>query len=271
MGDRHAQALAFRALHRADQPLRLLNAWDAGSAKVLAAAGAPALGTTSAGVAFALGLPDGERLSRDGMLAGVRAIADAVAVPVSADLEAGYGDSPADVGRTVARAAGLGIAGANIEDAQDGRLFGIEEAVQRLAAARAAARPGTFVLNARTDTYLGSVAGDPFEETVERARRYVSAGADCIFVPGVNDEETIRRLADAIPAPLNVVAGLASNVIPAHTLFGLGVSRVSVGGSIARAALSLVERAGRELKESGTLGFLDGALGYAEMQRRFGA
>ena len=125
------------------------------------------------------------------------------------------------------------------------------------------------MLNARTDTYLGGSNDDVFAETVERAERYVEAGADCVFVPGVNDEDTILRLAAEIPAPLNLVAGLA-NVIPAPTLFSLGVKRVSLGGSLARASLSGLERAGRELLDSGTLGFLDGAMAYADVQRRFG-
>ncbi|WP_254773710.1 isocitrate lyase/phosphoenolpyruvate mutase family protein [Microbacterium sp. cf046] len=136
---------------------------------------------------------------------------------------------------------------------------------------RAAAPAGTFVLNARTDTYFSSATGDLFEQTVERALRYVEAGADCIFVPGVNDADTIRRLAASIPAPLNIVAGLTANVIDAPTLFSLGVRRVSVGASLARAALSGLERAGRELLDTGTLSFLDGAVGYADLQRRFGA
>jgi 2-methylisocitrate lyase-like PEP mutase family enzyme len=158
--------------------------------------------------------------------------------------------------------------GGNLEDAVDRTLFDIDHAAARIAAARAAAPAGTFVLNARTDTYFGTLSGDPFDETVERAQRYLDAGADCIFVPGVDDAETIRRLADAIPAPVNIVAGLAPTVIDAPTLFSLGVKRVSVGGGLARAALSFVERAGRELVESGTLGFLDGAMPYAEVQRR---
>ena len=130
------------------------------------------------------------------------------------------------------------------------------------------------MLNARTDTYFRrrqrrhGDERDVFDQTVERAARYVEAGADCIFVPGVVDNDTIRRLAAAIPAPLNVVAGLASNT-DAPTLFSLGVKRVSLGGSLARAALSLLERAGRELLDTGTLGFLDGAIGYADLQRRF--
>ena len=126
------------------------------------------------------------------------------------------------------------------------------------------------MLNARSDTYFGGTTEDVFAATVERAVRYVEAGADCVFVPGVVEEDTIRRLATAIPGPLNVVAGLA-NTIDAPTLFRLGVKRVSLGGSLARAALSLLERAGRELLDSGTLGFLDGAIAYADLQRRFGS
>jgi len=170
----------------------------------------------------------------------------------------------------VSRAVALGAVGGNLEDAVSGELFGIDEAVERVAAARAAAPSGTFVLNARTDTYFVGATGDAFAETVERAVRFLEAGADCVFVPGVVEEDTIRRLAGAIPGPLNVVAGLAST-IDAPTLFSLGVKRVSLGGSLARAALSMVERAGRELLDTGTLGFLDGAISYADLQRRFDA
>jgi len=189
-------------------------------------------------------------------------------VPVTADLEAGYGDTPDEVGVTVTQAVETGAVGGNLEDAADGVLFGMDEAADRIAAARAAAPSGTFVLNARTDTYFAGTSGDPFDETVQRALRYLDCGADCVFVPGVVEAETIRRLAAAIPGPLNVVAGLAST-IDAPTLFSLGVKRVSLGGSLARAAFSVLERAGRELYESGTLGFLDGAISYADMQRRF--
>jgi 2-methylisocitrate lyase-like PEP mutase family enzyme len=251
----------------------LPNAWDAGSARILEQVGFPAVATTSAGIAWSCGIPDGEELDRDTMLDHVGRIAAAVSVPVTADLEAGYGDTADEVARTVAMAVELGVVGGNLEDAGPDGLFGIDVAVERLAAARAAAPRGTFVLNARTDTYFtharSTDGGDPFAETIERATRYLEAGADCIFVPGVVDEDTIHRLATAIPGPLNIVAGLA-NLIDAPTLFSLGVARVSLGGSIARAALTLVERAGRELLESGTLGFLDGAMPYADLQRRFG-
>ncbi|MEQ6900842.1 isocitrate lyase/phosphoenolpyruvate mutase family protein [Nocardioides sp. YIM 152588] len=247
----------------------LPNAWDAGSARILEQVGFPAIATTSAGIAWSLGVPDGGAVERDTMLEHVARIVAAVDVPVSADLESGYGATADEVGATVARAVGLGVVGGNLEDAGPGGLFGVEEAVDRLAAARAAAPLGSFVINARTDTYLsGAHAGaGAFAATVERATRYVEAGADCVFVPGVVDEDEIRRLAEEIPGPLNIVAGLASTT-DARTLFSLGVARVSLGGSIARAAMSLVERAGRELLETGTLGFLDGVIGYADLQRR---
>jgi 2-methylisocitrate lyase-like PEP mutase family enzyme len=263
------KAAALLALHTGPGFV-LPNAWDAGSARILEQVGFPAIATTSAGIAWSCGIPDGEGLDRDRMLKQIGHIVAAVSVPVTADLEAGYGDTPDDVARTVAKAVEVGAVGGNLEDAGPGGLFGIDEAVDRLAAARAVAPGGTFVLNARIDTYLAGQTADPFAETVERAVRYLAAGADCVFVPGVVDEDTIRRLAAAIPGPLNVVAGLA-NVIDAPTLFSLGVKRVSLGGSLARAVLSALERAGRELVDSGTLGFLDGAISYAEMQRRFGS
>lgn len=266
------KAAALLALH-SGAGFVLPNAWDAGSARILEQVGFPAVATTSAGIAWSCGIPDGEELDRDTMLDHVGRIVAAVGVPVTADLEAGYGHTADEVARTVARAANLGVVGGNLEDAGPDGLFALDEAVDLLSAARAAAPSGTFVLNARTDTYFtrahSADGGDPFGETIERATRYLEAGADCIFVPGVVDEDTIRRLAAAIPGPLNIVAGLA-NLIDAPTLFSLGVARVSLGGSIARAALTLVERAARELLESGTLGFLDGAMPYADLQRRFG-
>jgi 2-methylisocitrate lyase-like PEP mutase family enzyme len=262
------KAAALLALH-SGPGFVLPNAWDAGSARILEQVGFPAVATTSAGIAWSCGVPDGGALDRDAMLGRIGQIVAAVRVPVTADLEAGYGETADEVGRTVAMTVELGAVGANLEDARpSGGLFAIDEAVDRIAAARAAAPAGTFVLNARTDTYFSGLTGDVFAETVERAMRYVDAGADCIFVPGVVEADTIRRLAAAIPAPLNIVAGLA-NTIDAPTLYSLGVKRVSLGGSLARAALSRLERAGHELLDSGTLGFLDGAIGYADLQRRF--
>lgn len=267
------RAAALLALH-AGPGFVLPNAWDGGSARILEQVGFAAIATTSAGIAWSLGVPDGGGLDRDTMLEHIGRIAAVVGVPVTADLEAGYGDTADEVGRTVARALEIGVVGANIEDARQDGLFGVDEAAERIAAARAAAPRGSFVLNARTDTYMPGMTpadgtdGAVFDETVERAERYVRAGADCIFVPGVVEEDTIARLAVAIPAPLNIVAGLASTT-DARTLFSLGVRRVSLGGSLARATFTSLESAGRELLEAGTLGFLDGAVGYAELQRRF--
>jgi 2-methylisocitrate lyase-like PEP mutase family enzyme len=265
-GDSHEKAAALLALHQGSGFV-LPNAWDAGSARILEQVGFPAIATTSAGIAWALGVADGGHVDRDTMLEHIGRITTAVSVPVTADLESGYGDTAAEVARTVMRAVEVGAVGANLEDAANDGLFELEEAVDRIAAARAAAPRGSFVLNARTDTYMTG-SSDAFAETVERTGRYLEAGADCVFVPGVVDEDSIRRLAAAIPGPLNVVAGLAS-VIDAPTLFSLGVTRVSLGGSLARASLTLLERAGHELLDSGTLGFLDGAIGYADLQGRF--
>ena len=265
--DIRANAKALLALHHGEGFI-LPNAWDAGSARVFEQLGFPAIATTSAGIAWSRGLADGGPLSPGENLIAISRVVWAVDVPVTADIEDGYGDTPADVGFTVEHLLELAVVGANIEDARAGVLYPAEVAAERIAGARAVAPNGTFVLNARTDTYMGPASADRFEETVARARLYIDAGADCIFVPGVSDADTIGRLAAAIPAPLNIVAGLSS-AIDAPTLFKLGVKRVSVGGGVARAALSLIERAGRELQETGTLGFLDGAASYAETQARF--
>lgn len=262
-----AKAASLLALHEGGGFV-LPNAWDAGSARVLEHVGFPAIATTSAGVAWSLGVPDGGALDRDTMLDHIGRIVAAVDVPVTADLESGYGLTAADVGRTVTETVTLGAVGANLEDVGPDGLFGIDEAADRIGAARDAAPSGTFVLNARTDTYFTAKGNEAFAETVERAARYLEAGADCIFVPGVVEADEIGRLAAAIPGPLNIVAGLA-NSISAPELFALGVKRVSLGGSLARAMLSGLERACRELLESGTLDFLEDAMSYAETQRRF--
>ncbi|WP_353988285.1 isocitrate lyase/PEP mutase family protein [Ruicaihuangia caeni] len=264
------RASTFRALHSGGGFI-LPNAWDAASARILEQLGFPAIATTSAGIAWSCGVPDGGALPPERMFDRLAEIAAAVSAPVSADLEAGYGPEPGDVAAAVRRAGELGVVGGNIEDAVDGILFPIDEAAERIAAARAAAPAATFVLNARTDAYFAAGSDDPFRETVQRALRYVEAGADCVFVPGVEDAATIGRLVEAIPAPLNIVAGLAATKIDVPTLFSLGVKRVSLGGSLARVAFSALERAGEELRATGTLGFLDGVVGYAELQRRFGA
>jgi 2-methylisocitrate lyase-like PEP mutase family enzyme len=261
----HDRARAFRALHDRDAPpLRLLNAWDAGSAKVLVAAGAPALGTTSAGIAFALGLPDGERLSRDAMLAAVLAIAGAVAIPVSADLEAGYASTPDGVADSVRLALDAGAGGFNLEDGRaDGSLTPVAEQSARVRAAVAAIRVSGIpaFVNARTDTVLLG-AGDE-AETIARLRAYAEAGADGVFVPGATEPELLRRLVAATPLPLNVLAAPA--LPPVEELAALGVARVSSGSGPARQAYSAAYAAAGELLGApGTYG--DGSeLSYAEV------
>jgi 2-methylisocitrate lyase-like PEP mutase family enzyme len=214
------RAEAFLQLHRQRGGFVLPNVWDAGSARIVEQVGFPAIATTSAGIAFMAGRPDGS-MERGAMLESVARIVAAVDVPVSADLEAGYGAEPDDVAATITEAVSIGVVGANLEDLVPGGgpLYTADEATERVAAARSAAPAGTFVLNARTDTYLSrrpsSDLDAVFADTVARAERYVEAGADCIFVPGVDDPETIHRLAaeamladgtfaftaDAIPHP----------------------------------------------------------------------
>ena len=211
-----------------------------------------------------------ERWIVDTMLEHVGRIVAAVGVPVTADLEAGYGDTGRR-GRHVARAVEVGAVG------RQPRGPGAAASCSRstrpragMAAARAAAPAGTFVINARTDTWFGEARRVMCSTRRSSGRCGTSRRAPTASSSGRGRGGHIRRLAEAVPAPLNVVAGLTASVIDAPTLFSLGVKRVSLGGSLARAALSFLERAGRELLDSGTLGFLDGAVAYADLQRRFG-
>jgi 2-methylisocitrate lyase-like PEP mutase family enzyme len=274
--DHHERAQVLLALHHRPGGFVLPNVWDAGTARIVEQAGFPAIATTSAGIAFSAGRPDGG-LERARMIEAVGRIVESVDVPVTADLEAGYGDGPVDVAATVGEVVALGAVGANLEDlvpGAGGELFPVDEAVARLEAARAAAPTGTFVLNARTDTYLAGWSDDAdalFAETVARCERYLGAGADCVFVPGASEAGLIRRLADAIPGPMNVVAGLTGEVLDARTLGDLGVARISVGGSLARAALGFVAEAAAAMAEQGTFAFTEHAIAHGELQRRFGA
>jgi 2-methylisocitrate lyase-like PEP mutase family enzyme len=245
-------AADFRALHAAPPVLVLVNAWDVASAVLIASHPAcPAIATSSAGVAAVLGHPDGERIPPEEMLDMVRRIAAAVDVPVSADVEAGYGDAAATA-HAVWDAGGVGV---NLEDGGGSA----DEHVERVRAARAAVP--ALVINARTDLYL---LGRPdFDETVRRAAAYLDAGADSIFVPGVADAETIGRLAEAIDAPLNVLA--VPGTPPVAELERLGVARVSVGSGLMRAVSSHVRVAAGRIFESGSFADLDGAVGFREL------
>jgi 2-methylisocitrate lyase-like PEP mutase family enzyme len=245
--DRKAQALAFRELH-ANGPLVLPNAWDPGSARAIEAAGAKAVATTSAGVSWAEGVADAGGLTRAAALAVLRRIVSVVSVPVTADLESGYGVTPAEVGATVAEAIAIGAVGINLEDSVAHKLVEPGVLAERIAAAREAAVASgiDLVINARTDTHLfGDGTG-----TLERARLYAEAGADVLFVPGVVDPSTIRELVAGSPLPLNIMTGPGAPSIA--ELAELGVVRVSVGPAIAAGAYGLAAAAAQELLTTGT-------------------
>ena len=268
-----ARAEALRALHHGPSPLILPNAWDVISARLFEEAGCQALGTTSAGIAATLGYPDGERVPRDELLAVVERIARAVAVPVSADIEAGYGDTPAAVARTVRAVIATGAVGLNLEDGTGDPAHPLADLAAQVAKIRAAREVAAdagvpLVLNARTDVYWAAVgtADGRFAMAVERLRAYRAAGADCLFIPGIVDAETIGRLVRAVQVPLNVLA--AEGTPPVAELGRLGVRRVSVGSAPLRATLGLVRRIADELLLQGTYSRMTtGGLAYAEVNR----
>jgi 2-methylisocitrate lyase-like PEP mutase family enzyme len=260
------RAKAFHALHHGSV-LTLPNAWDVASARIVEEAGAAAVATTSAGVAWSLGAPDGNKLSREHAVELIRRITAAVAVPVTADIESGFADDAAGVAETIRMVIDAGAVGVNIEDGAGPGLLAIEEYAQRVAAAREAADAAgvSLFINARTDVYLRGI-GDPedrLEHTVERAGAYVAAGADGIFVPGVVDIETLKALVAEIDAPLNVMAGEGAPPVP--ELAALGVARVSVGPSLAEAAYAVTRRSAVELLTTGTYDALAGALTFGEL------
>ncbi|MGW1342208.1 isocitrate lyase/PEP mutase family protein [Kribbella sp. NPDC002412] len=263
--------MTFRELHNGF--FVMPNAWDAGSAVVLADAGFPAIATTSAGIAFSLGkgdhtLPDGApAVSREDMFARVREITAASAVPVNGDLEDGYGAAPEKVAETIRLAREAGLAGGNIEDYDGHELYDVELSVDRIIAAREAAGPD-FVLTARTD---GQLLRTPtsLQDSIDRANRFHEAGADCLYVPGVNDLDSIRTLVKELSGPLNVVLGLGASTLTVPALRSAGVTRVSLGGSIARAALGLVRQAAQELLTTGTTTFATHQIPQAELNQLF--
>jgi 2-methylisocitrate lyase-like PEP mutase family enzyme len=272
--EQKAQALAFRAMHHGPKILLLPNIWDVAGARTLEEAGFAAMATTSAGIAFTLGYPDGQKISREEMLAWVARIVLAVKVPVTADVEAGYGNRPEDAGDTARGVIEVGAVGMNLEDGTDipGRLVELPLQLEKIRAVREAAlKSGVpLVLNARTDVYLEQVGAPEtrYDQTVRRLLAYREAGADCVFVPGVRDAETISRLVRDGQCPLNILAGPGSLPIP--ELEKLGVARVSLGSAPMRATLGLVRRMAEELKSTGTYGTLEGGPAHADVNRMLG-
>jgi 2-methylisocitrate lyase-like PEP mutase family enzyme len=266
------QAEAFSRRHRSGEIVVLPNAWDPGSAALMAAAGFPVIATTSAGIAYARGCRDGERLGRVGMMECVAAIIARSPVPVTADLEAGYGPAPEDVAETVRQAIGIGLVGGNIEDSdpRSGGLLDLDLAVARIRAGRAAAeRLGVpFVLNARTDPYLvaGGNADTKFAEAVRRANAYLMAGATCAFVPGPGDRPTVERLVVAVDGPPKVLGAFAGRPSMAlDELRRLGVRRVSIGGSLMLSVLTHVRQTLAGIRERGDFSYAVTAITNREM------
>jgi 2-methylisocitrate lyase-like PEP mutase family enzyme len=270
-----AKALQFRQLHRGPGVLILPNAWDVASARIFEDAGFPAIATTSAGIAFSLGYPDGQRIPREEMMARIGRIARAVEVPVTADIEAGYGPSPEDAARATRELIQAGVVGMNLEDGSgnpDRPLIDLQLAIEKVRAARQAAveRRAQIWINARTDVYL-RLGGDPDANYLEALRRLVAfreAAADSVFAPGLKDADRIGRLVKAVECPVNILAVPGTLSIP--ELEKLGVRRVSLGSGPMRATLSLLRRVAAELKTSGTYSTIEGAVPHAEMNKLLG-
>ena len=257
----------FRKLHRAPPILLLPNCWDPMSARIFEEAGFPAGATTSGGLAWALGYQDGEKAPWAEVVAATRRIADAVRVPVSADIEEGFGDTPDAVGRNVAEIIRAGAVGINLEDGTprpDQPVRPIEDAAARIRAARAAAEAEgvPIVINARIDLYLKQVGDEAsrFAETVRRAEAYLAAGADCIFPFALADLDVIRKLTAAIKAPINIVG--RAGAPPLRQLEAAGVARISTASGPALTVMSLIQRIATELRSKGEFDIL-----HAEMKR----
>ena len=264
------KAERLRALHRPGEPLVLVNAWDAASARVIVWAGAPAIATSSAAAAFALGYPDGQRISREEMLGSVGGVVRAVDAPVTADMEAGYGDLPADAATTARGVVEIGAVGLNLEDTTAFGLLPVEQFVAKIAAVRTVAEETgvPLVLNARADIFIGEI-GHPdtrLEHAIQRGRAYREAGADCVFVPAVADAPTIGTLVQEIGGCVSVLATPRTPTVA--ELARLGVARVSLGSGPYFAALSHALRIADEVHGMGTFASLgETQITHADAQR----
>lgn len=267
-----AKAETLRSLHRGPKLLVLLNAWDVASARIFEESGAPAIATTSAGIAFSLGYPDGEKILREEMASAVGRIAAKVKIPVSADMEAGYGSRPEDAALTAQAVIEAGAVGMNLEDGTGDPQKPLADLSLQLEKISAVVETGRkagvpVLLNARTDIYLRQV-GPPesrFDEALRRLRAFRDSGADCLFVPGVRDLPTIEKFVRELRHPINILAGPGSPSI--SELESAGVARVTIGSGAMRATLGLTNRIARELLTSGTYADLEGALTGTDVNR----
>jgi 2-methylisocitrate lyase-like PEP mutase family enzyme len=272
MPGQQEKALKLQELHRSGIFV-IPNPWDIGSARLLAMAGFQALASTSAGYAFSRGVPD-NAIGREQMMLHLRELAAATDLPVSADLENGFGDAPEFAARTIELAAKAGVVGGSIEDATnrpDDPLYSLEFAAERVrAAAEAKARlPFPFTLTARAENYLN---GKPdIKDTIRRLQAYQEAGADVLFAPGIRTKEDIAAVVSSVDRPVNVVMGLVNCELTLEELAELGVARVSVGGSLARAALGAFLRAAREMREKGSFAYANEAVSGQEINGMLGS
>lgn len=262
---------AFRALHDRDRAFIIPNPWDIGTARLLGHFGFEALATTSAGYAFSVGRPDNS-VGRDETMAHAAAVVSATDLPVSADLENGFGDAPTTVAETIRLAAESGLVGGSIEDVSTSAnrsVYEREHAADRVRAAAEMARalPFRFTLTARAENYL--VGRRDLSDTIARLQGYQEAGADVLYAPGLTTEDEISAVVRSVDRPVNVVMGLQGAQLSAARLSAIGVRRISVGSALARAALGAVLRAAREMRERGTFDFANGAISYREINAMF--
>jgi 2-methylisocitrate lyase-like PEP mutase family enzyme len=263
------KAQRFRALHAAPGAFLIGNAWDAGSARVLAALGYPAIATSSGACAGTLGRRDG-KVTREEALAHARVIVEATELPVSADLEKGFGDAPSDAAETIRRAGEIGLAGGSIEDASGNKekpLYDLAQATERVAAAVDAARKlgSGFVLTARSENFL---RGNPdLDDTIRRLQAFEKAGADVLMAPGLPDLAAVRAVCAALSKPLNFMAGIKGRSFSVAELEAAGVKRISVATSLYRAAMTGLLDAAREVKEKGSFGYLERAMATPDLNK----
>ena len=263
------KAERFRALHARPGAFVIPNPWDSGSARILTSLGFEALATTSAGFAFSIGRKDqAEAVSRDEILANAKDIVDATDLPVSADLEAGFGRTPRDTAETIRRAGAVGLVGGSIEDATyDAKqpIYDLSQAVERVSAAIEAARalPFHFTFTARAENFL--FGRRDLDDTIRRLQAFEKSGADVLYAPGLNDLDMIRTVCKSVSKPVNVVMGLKGRSFSVAELADAGVRRISVGSVLCRAAYGALFRAAREMKEKGTFTWANDAVPFAEV------
>ena len=263
---------SFRALHERGRAFIIPNPWDIGSARFLQSLGFEALASTSAGFAFSIGKSDGA-VGREAMLIHAAALASATDLPVSADLENGYGDDPVDAADTVRLAVNAGLAGCSIEDVPQGRgkpPYELEYAAERVRAAAEAAHSLTFpfTLTARSENYI--VGRPDLRDTIARLQAFQEAGADVLFAPGLKTQADISAVIRSVDRPVNIIMGLPGVSFSLAELSGLGAKRISVGSSLMRTAFGAFMRAAEELHTQGTFGYAEGAVKGAELNALFG-